>query len=79
MDLKIGCTGWRYEGWSGTFYPKFLKSIEWLKYYSTVFDITAINSTYYQGFASATANSLRLELGMSDLVWDEKKQTKLGF
>ncbi|GBF24176.1 hypothetical protein MnTg01_00514 [archaeon MnTg01] len=48
MDLKIGCTGWSYEGWSGTFYPKFLKSIEWLKYYSTIFDITEINSTYYQ-------------------------------
>ena len=41
MDLKIGCTGWSYEGWSGTFYPKFLKSIEWLKYYSSVFDITS--------------------------------------
>ena len=48
MELKIGCTGWSYEGWSGTFYPKSLKSKDWLKYYSTIFDITEINSTYYQ-------------------------------
>ncbi len=48
MELKIGCTGWSYEGWSGTFYPKSLKSTGWLKYYSTIFDITEINSTYYQ-------------------------------
>ena len=48
LELKIGCTGWSYEGWSGTFYPKAMKSIDWLRYYSTIFDITEINSTYYQ-------------------------------
>ena len=48
MKLKIGCTGWSYEGWCGTFYPSSLKSIQWLKYYSSIFDITEINSTYYQ-------------------------------
>lgn len=48
MNLKIGCTGWSYEGWSGTFYPKSTKSSGWLRYYSTIFDFTEINSTYYQ-------------------------------
>ncbi|MGI0063419.1 MAG: DUF72 domain-containing protein [Nitrosopumilaceae archaeon] len=48
MKLLIGCTGWSYEGWSGTFYPSRLQSSEWLKYYSSIFDITEINSTYYQ-------------------------------
>ena len=47
MELKIGCTGWSYNGWSGTFYPKSIQSTEWLKYYAKVFDITEINSTYY--------------------------------
>jgi uncharacterized protein YecE (DUF72 family) len=48
LELLIGCTGWSYEGWSGTFYPSRLKSSEWLSYYSKIFDITEINSTYYQ-------------------------------
>jgi uncharacterized protein YecE (DUF72 family) len=48
MNIKIGCTGWSYQGWSGTFYPKNLKSSEWLKYYSQIFDITEINSTFYR-------------------------------
>jgi len=48
MELLIGCTGWSYEGWSGTFYPSRLQSSEWLSYYSKIFDITEINSTYYQ-------------------------------
>ncbi len=48
MEIKVGCTGWSYQGWSGTFYPKKLKSSEWLKYYSQIFDITEINSTFYK-------------------------------
>ena len=48
MEIKIGCTGWSYQGWSGTFYPKKLKSSEWLKYYSQIFSITEINSTFYK-------------------------------
>jgi len=48
MNIKIGCTGWSYQGWSGTFYPKNLKSSNWLKYYSQIFDITEINSTFYK-------------------------------
>jgi uncharacterized protein YecE (DUF72 family) len=48
MELKIGCTGWSYDGWSGSFYPKRLPKSEWLQYYSKVFPITEINSTYYR-------------------------------
>ena len=48
MELKIGCTGWSYDGWSGTFYPKRMPKTEWLQYYSKIFPITEINSTYYR-------------------------------
>ena len=48
MNIKIGCTGWSYQGWSGTFYPRKLKSSDWLRYYSKIFDITEINSTFYR-------------------------------
>ncbi len=48
MELKIGCTGWSYDGWSGTFYPKKIPKSGWLQYYSRIFPITEINSTYYR-------------------------------
>ena len=48
MNIKIGCTGWSYRGWSGAFYPKNMKSSDWLKYYSQIFDLTEINSTFYR-------------------------------
>ncbi len=47
METILGCTGWGYDGWSGTFYQKSLPKSKFLKYYSSVFDITEINSTFY--------------------------------
>ncbi|HEX5457992.1 MAG TPA: DUF72 domain-containing protein [Candidatus Nitrosotalea sp.] len=48
MDVKIGCTGWSYQGWVGPFYPKTMSSTEYLKHYGKTFDITEINSTFYK-------------------------------
>ena len=48
MEIKVGCTGWSYDGWSGTFYPKKFPKSKWLHYYSRIFPITEINSTYYK-------------------------------
>jgi len=48
MELKIGCTGWSYQGWQGTFYPKNLQAKNYLKFYSKIFNLTEINSTYYK-------------------------------
>jgi uncharacterized protein YecE (DUF72 family) len=48
MNIKIGCTGWSYEGWVGPFYPKNMPSSEYLQHYSSAFDITEINSTFYK-------------------------------
>ena len=48
MELKIGCTGWSYQGWVGPFYPKSLDTSHHLKHYSSIFDTTEINSTFYR-------------------------------
>lgn len=48
MELKIGCTGWSYQAWQGPFYPKKLEKKNWLKFYSSIFDVTEINSTFYK-------------------------------
>lgn len=47
MEFKIGCTGWSYEGWSGTFYPKGMAPGARLKYYSKIFETTEIITTSY--------------------------------
>lgn len=38
-----------------------------------------MTNNHLEGFDPASANSLRLELGMSELIWEGKKQTKLAY
>ncbi len=45
--IYIGTAGWDYKDWSGPFYPKSLEKAEHLAFYAKYFDITEINSTFY--------------------------------
>jgi len=45
--VHIGTSGWSYKDWKGLFYPKNLKSNEWLTFYSETFNITEINTSFY--------------------------------
>lgn len=35
-------------------------------------------NNHYEGFGPSTANSLRMKMGMQELIWEEKKQKTLG-
>ena len=49
MEYYLGCSGWSYEGWKGTFYnPSDLDNRYWLSYYSQIFDFVEIDSTFYR-------------------------------
>ncbi|MFX0049533.1 MAG: DUF72 domain-containing protein, partial [Candidatus Hermodarchaeota archaeon] len=43
----LGCAGWDYKDWVGTFYPKPLERYNHLEFYSKFFDIIEVNSTFY--------------------------------
>ena len=49
MKYYLGCSGWSYDGWKGSFYyPKDLDNKYWLSYYSQIFDFVEIDSTFYK-------------------------------
>ena len=48
MDIRIGCTGWAYPEWQGSFYPKTVKQKDWLRHYSSIFNTTEVNSSFYR-------------------------------
>ena len=48
MEIRVGCTGWSFDGWKGPFYPPAMDPGDYLKHYSSAFDITEINSTHYR-------------------------------
>jgi len=49
LEYYLGCSGWSYDGWKGTFYnPSDLDNRYWLSYYSQIFDFAEIDSTFYR-------------------------------
>jgi uncharacterized protein YecE (DUF72 family) len=46
--LRIGCSGWQYDHWRGTFYPDDLPKRRWFDHYARSFDAVEINATYYR-------------------------------
>jgi len=47
VDIRIGTSAFTAAGWSGTFYPKRLKSADYLSYYAQHFDAVEVDSTFY--------------------------------
>ena len=53
----------------------------WAKKLQNIQDIPLamiLTNNHYEGFGPATANALRMQLGMRELMWEEKRQKTLG-
>ncbi len=46
-NIHIGCAGWDYKDWIGSFYPKTIEKKYHLNFYAKNFDVVEINSTFY--------------------------------
>ncbi len=46
-QIHVGISGWRYEGWEGTFYPKELPQRRELEFAGQHFNSIEINGTFY--------------------------------
>jgi uncharacterized protein YecE (DUF72 family) len=46
--IRIGCSGWNYRDWRGTFYPQGLPPRHWLEHYAGRFGTVEVNSTFYR-------------------------------
>ncbi len=55
-EVRIGCSGWSYRDWRGSFYPPGTPSSRWLSHYATVFDTVEINATFYRLPAKTTVH-----------------------
>jgi uncharacterized protein YecE (DUF72 family) len=47
MTIRIGISGWRYDGWRGVFYPKGLTQAAELDFASRAVDTIEINGSHY--------------------------------
>jgi uncharacterized protein YecE (DUF72 family) len=46
--VRIGCSGWNYRHWRGSFYPETLPMKRWFDYYAEQFDTVEINNSFYR-------------------------------
>ena len=44
----VGCSGWQYRHWSGTFYPPELPQRLRLEYYAKQFETVEVNNSFYK-------------------------------
>ncbi len=47
-DVRIGCSGFSYPDWRGTFYPQDLPERKWFEYYCSRFRTVELNVTFYR-------------------------------
>jgi len=45
--IHIGTSGWSYKHWKNIFYPSGLKTTDWLNFYTQLFNITELNTSFY--------------------------------
>jgi uncharacterized protein YecE (DUF72 family) len=46
--IRIGTSGWSYDGWRGRLYPDEVPKRAWLEYYGSQFSTAEINSSFYR-------------------------------
>ncbi|WP_457630999.1 DUF72 domain-containing protein [Oceanithermus sp.] len=46
--VLVGCSGYFYWGWRGSFYPEELPPSRWLDYYARHFQTVELNSSFYR-------------------------------
>ena len=47
-QIRLGTSSFTADGWNGAFYPKGMKSADYLAYYSKRFDTVEVDSTFYR-------------------------------
>jgi uncharacterized protein YecE (DUF72 family) len=47
-ELRVGCSGWSYQGWRGVLYPADLPARQWFGHYAATFDTVELNTTFYR-------------------------------
>jgi uncharacterized protein YecE (DUF72 family) len=68
MSVYVGVSGFSYPSWKGRFYPKDLKSEDFLGYYSQRLNSVEINSSFYAPPTASTVKS-----------WSAKTQEQFRF
>ena len=58
-EVRVGTSGWQYDDWRGTVYPKGVGTGRWLSHYVRWFPTVEVNSTFYRLARESAARGWR--------------------
>ncbi len=70
--VNIGCSGWFYWHWRGTFYPVELPTSAWFQHYADHFKTVELNAPFYSWPTMATVKSWIRQAGRRQFVYTVK-------
>ena len=68
----VGCSGWFYWKWRGSFYPVELPTSEWFGHYAARFDTVEINASFYSWPTVANVKSWLRQSGAQTFIYTVK-------
>lgn len=79
--MHVGCCGWAYRDWCGTFYPPGGSQADWLPRYAESFSCVEVDSTFYgppaaetvRQWAARTPDGFRFALKVPQAITHEKR------
>ncbi len=83
---RIGCSGWNYRDWRGSFYPQREPVRRWLELYAERFDTVEVNATFYRlpsreavaGWVAQTPRSFTFAIKASRYLTHVKRLRDVG-
>jgi uncharacterized protein YecE (DUF72 family) len=84
--VRIGCSGWQYADWRGSFYPQGEPQRRWLELYAQRFDTVEVNNTFYRlpsrdavaAWVTQTPDGFTFSVKASRYLTHIKRLTDLG-
>src|SRR4030095_12381577 len=71
--LYVGCSGWFYWHWRGTFYPADLPTSRWFTHYAGRFKTVELNAPFYAWPTVATVESWGRQAGRRLFVYSRRE------
>jgi uncharacterized protein YecE (DUF72 family) len=72
FGTHVGCSGWYYWHWRGSFYPEALPGSAWFTHYASTFDTVELNAPFYSWPTLATVATWKRQTGGRRFVYTIK-------
>jgi uncharacterized protein YecE (DUF72 family) len=71
-NIHVGCSGWFYWHWKGTFYPADLTTNRWFGHYAKRFSTVELNAPFYSWPTRGTLDTWLRQAGRKQFVYTVK-------